>query len=152
MTSQDNFELVSEPTTSIPSSDATSTLLTVESAIKTRMSQIERKKGEIKTLRETIISYLENDETYLEREQLAKEAAKQKLKTKKDLLLKLEIRQTVEKMKGLQEELKETKEAFSYYLTQYQQMTGQNQFEGDDGEVQDIVYIAKLIKRSVFEK
>ncbi|KKR09581.1 MAG: hypothetical protein UT38_C0027G0001, partial [Microgenomates group bacterium GW2011_GWA2_39_19] len=73
-------------------------------------------------------------------------------KVKKELLAKPDIVHTVEKLKAMNDNLKELKEGLSYFLAQYQQMTGQSSFEDEDGEVRDIVYVAKLVKRSAFDK
>ncbi|OGY09696.1 MAG: hypothetical protein A3D24_04550 [Candidatus Blackburnbacteria bacterium RIFCSPHIGHO2_02_FULL_39_13] len=129
-----------------------STLVGVENSIKARLSHVERQKEEIKSLREMVTSYLENDPSYLELEQAAKNAAKEKTKVKKELLAKPDIVHTVEKLKAMNDNLKELKEGLSYFLAQYQQMTGQSSFEDEDGEVRDIVYVAKLVKRSAFDK
>lgn len=128
------------------------TLLSVENAIKARLAQIEQQKEETKALKEMVDSYLANDPLFTEHEEMAKNAAKQRNATKKALLAKPEARQIVEKLKAAQQDLKELKDGLSYYLTQYQQMTGQNHFEDEDGEVRDIVYVAKLVKRSAFDK
>ena len=52
-----------------------------------------------------------------------------------------------EKAKDLSIEIKEANLGLSEYLREYQRMTGQSEIEGDDGEVREIVYTAKLIKK-----
>lgn len=128
------------------------TIVSVENAIKTRLGHIGKQKEEAKTLREMIASYLQNDPLFVEHEEMAKNATRQRNATKRDLLAKSDARQMVEKLKAAREELKELQDGLSYYLTQYQQLTGQNSFEDEEGEVRDIVYIAKLVKRSAFDK
>jgi len=44
--------------------------------------------------------------------------------------------------------LKDLQNALSDYLREYQRLSGSNEIEGDDGEVREIVYVAKLVKRT----
>jgi hypothetical protein len=53
-----------------------------------------------------------------------------------------------EKVITTKEELKEVEEALSYYLREYQRLTGSNEFEGSDGELRQIVYMAKLVRKT----
>ncbi|OGY09249.1 MAG: hypothetical protein A2782_01890 [Candidatus Blackburnbacteria bacterium RIFCSPHIGHO2_01_FULL_43_15b] len=128
------------------------TLLSVENAIKTRLAQIGKQKEETKALKEMVDSYFLNDPLFQEHEEMAKNAAKQRNATKKALLAKSDAKQIVEKLRIARDEAKELKDGLSYYLTQYQQMTGQNHFEDENGEVRDIVYVARLVRRSAFDK
>ena len=47
-----------------------------------------------------------------------------------------------------QEHDKIAKEGLSDYLREYQRLSGSNEIEGEDGELREIVYTAKLVKKS----
>lgn len=53
-----------------------------------------------------------------------------------------------EKVKDLSGEVKELGGALSDYLREYQRMSGVNEIESEDGEVHEIVYTARLVKKS----
>lgn len=55
------------------------------------------------------------------------------------------------KLKDLKSEQTELKEGLSDYLRECQRLSGSNEIEGDDGEVREIVYTAKLVKKSQFK-
>ena len=44
----------------------------------------------------------------------------------------------------------ELNEGLSDYLREYQRLSGSNEIEGEDGELRTIVYVAKLVRKSVF--
>ena len=52
------------------------------------------------------------------------------------------------KLKSLKSEKKELQEGLSDYLREYQRLSGSNEIEGEDGEIRQIVYVAKLVKKS----
>ena len=132
-----------------PTSTDTSTVLTdLESLIKTSISGIDSKKNDIRKLNEMTTSFLEQDPTYQEHEKTAKEAARIKNATKSQLLKQPSVAQTLSKAKELKAELKETEEGLSDYLREYQRMSGSSEIEDNNGEVREIIYTAKLIKRS----
>jgi hypothetical protein len=120
----------------------------LEQSIKSAISTIDLQKSELTKLNEMVTGVLENDATYQEHAKLAKEAAKVKAATRKELLKQTAVAATVSKVKELHMEVKEQQQALSEYLREYQRMSGSNEIEGDDGEVREIVYMAKLIKRS----
>lgn len=127
-------------------------LFTVESAIKEHMSQIEKLGDELKPVKEMLDDYLDNDPTYRERTELAKKASQLKSQTKQQLLKQPNAVQLVEKIKTMKEEMKGLNEALSYYLREFQRLTGANEFEGSDGELRQIVYIAKLVRKTNLNK
>ena len=128
--------------------DSTQILTDLESMIKTSIAGIDLKKNELKKLNEMAESFLSQDPTYQEHEKAAKEAAKIKNKTKSELLKQPSVAQTIAKAKELKMELKETQDGLSDYLREFQRMSGSSEITDDAGEVRDIVYTARLVKRS----
>ena len=128
--------------------DTGEVLTNLETLIKTSISGIDRKKKEMKDLQEMTTSFLSQDETYQVQEKSAKEAARIKNATKFQLLKQPSVAQTIVKAKELKAELKETQNGLSEYLREYQRMSGSNEIEDEQGEIREIVYVAKLVKRS----
>lgn len=127
--------------------DDATVLVSLESTIKQHIRIIDQNKSELKKVREMLASALANDETYTLHDEEAKKAAKVRAATKSELM-KLGSNKTLsEKAHGLAAEIKESDEALSEYLREYQRISGSNEFETDDGEVREIVYVAKLVKK-----
>ena len=127
-------------------------LLLIEEAIKDRISKIENLKKEMEPHKEMLVSYLENDPVYREHNEAAKKATKQKSATKKQLLSVPAGRAIVEKITELKSDLSELEEGLSYYLREFQAATGANEIEGLDGELRQIVYMAKLVRKTQLNK
>ncbi len=130
------------------SGNAAQVLLDMEQLIKTNVGNIDRGKAELKKLREMLSSALENDETYRLHNEEAKKAAKQKSATKTQIMQQSQNKQLAEKVKDIAVQIKEADGALSDYLREYGRMSGANEIETDDGQIREIVYIAKLIKKS----
>lgn len=128
-------------------SDAT-VLVNLEQMIKTTTKTIDLQKSELRKHNEMVTSALENDATYQEHAKAAKDAAKVKNATKAELLKQPALATTMAKIKELRMELKEQQQALSEYLREYGRMSGSNEIEMDDGDLQQIVYVAKLVRRS----
>lgn len=128
--------------------NGTSVLLELERTIKNHITDIDRKRVELKKQREMMESALMNDETYRLHTEEAKKAAKVKGTTKLQILQLPENRQLSENVKDLSTEIRELNTALSDYLREYERMSGSNEIETDDGEVREIVYVAKLVKKS----
>jgi len=103
---------------------------------------------EVKPLDEMINSVLENDEVYRNHTEAAKEASKVKNATKAEIVKRPDVSNVYSKIKDKKSDLKEAKESLSEYLQEYSRLTGQRQFETPEGLVQEIVYSAKLVRRS----
>lgn len=129
------------------STDATM-ILELESMIKNSLTTVDRNKTELKKLKEMMESALTNDEGYREASEKAKEAAKVKGKAKLNVLANPATKQIDEKIKDLTQEIKDLNIGLSEYLREYQRLSGSSEIEGEDGEVREIVYVAKLIKKS----
>jgi hypothetical protein len=58
----------------------------------------------------------------------------------------------LDKVTVLKNELKEAQEALSSYLADFQRLTGVSEIEGEDGELRQIVYVAKLVRKTNLER
>lgn len=126
-----------------------SQLLRVEELIKTHLSRIDNLQAEVTKSREMLDGVLEGDETYREHDRLAKEAAKVRTKTKSELMKQPSVAGFAEKLKELKIQQKELKDGLGEYLSDYQRLSGANTIE-IDGEVRQIIYVPKLVKKSTF--
>jgi len=123
-------------------------LLKIEEMIKTHLAQIDSLGEEITKRKDMLDDIFVNNETYQEHDKAAKEAARIKSNTKKEILKRADAAELSEKLKDLKLEQKELRNGLSDYLREYQRLSGSNEIEGDDGEIREIVYTAKLVKRS----
>ncbi len=123
-------------------------LLDLEQLIKTNIANIDRGKAELKKQREMLTSALENDETYRLHNEEAKKAAKQKAQTKYQIMQLPQNKQLADKVKTIAADIKEADGALSDYLREYQRLSGANEIETEDGQIREIVYVAKLVKKS----
>ncbi len=123
-------------------------LTRIEEMIKTHLSQIGGLQEEITKHLDMVNDILANDETYQEHDKLAKEAARIKSNTKKEIMKRVDVADFANKLKSLKSEQKELREGLSDYLREYQRLSGSNEIEGEDGELREIVFVAKLVKRS----
>ncbi|OGE19450.1 hypothetical protein A3J19_02185 [Candidatus Daviesbacteria bacterium RIFCSPLOWO2_02_FULL_41_8] len=123
-------------------------LARIEEMIKTHLAQIDSLAEEITKYKDMVDDVLANDETYQEHDKLAKEAARVKSNTKKEIMKRVDVADFANKLKSLKSEQKELKGGLSDYLREYQRLSGSNQIEGEDGEFREIVFVAKLVKRS----
>jgi hypothetical protein len=120
----------------------------LESSIKEHIASIDTSKTELRKLKEMLLDTFSNDPTYQEHDKGVKDATKIRTKTKQELLKQPGAAELNSKIKELSSELKDFQNALSDYLREYQRLSGSNEIEGDDGEVREIVYVAKLVKRS----
>jgi hypothetical protein len=120
----------------------------LESLIKNHISGIDKRKNELKKYREMINDSLTNDRVYQEQDKAAKESAKVRNVTKSQLLKQPSLMDTVKKMHETAAELKEMNEALSDYLSEFRRISGSNEIETDEGEVREIIYVAKLVKKA----
>lgn len=120
----------------------------IEEMIKTHISQIDNLKEEIDKHKDMLDDIFVNEETYQEHDKLAKEAARVRTATKQQILKRPNVADLSNKIKTLKSEKMELNEGLSDYLREYQRLSGSNEIEGEDGEVREIVYVAKLVKKS----
>lgn len=123
-------------------------IINMESMIKSHISSIDRLAGEIKKHKQMLYDIFANDPTFQAHDKEAKQASKVKATTRAQILKRPQAADLQNQIKGMQSEASQLKGALSDYLQEYQRLSGVNQIEGDDGEVREIVYIAKLVKKS----
>ncbi len=141
--------MADEPTEAPETADnSAQVLLDLENLIKTHITGIEKRRAELKTQREMLSSALGNNASYKEAEGKAKEAGKVKAAIKSQIMKEPANAALGEKVRELAGEIKEMDGALSEYLREYQRMSGASEIEGEDGEVREIVYVAKLVKKS----
>lgn len=122
-------------------------VVSLESSIKSHISSIDNLEEELKKQKEMLDDIFANDETYQKHLEASKEATKIKAATKKQILNQPQAKELDQKIKSMRSEIKEQEAALSDYLQEYNRMTGVTEIEGEDGEVREIVYVAKLVKR-----
>jgi ribosomal 50S subunit-associated protein YjgA (DUF615 family) len=132
--------------------DAVKTQISVEQLIKSYISRIARLKEDLKPVSEMLNDLLINNEEYKIAADAAKEASKKKSAVKKKVLSTPEGKTLNDKVSELKEDLKEAQESLSSYLTEYQRLTGSGEIEGEDGELRQIVYVAKLVRKTNLER
>lgn len=123
-------------------------LQNLQSQINIYISRIENLKQEIQPVKEMIDSYLANDPLYAELSVKAKEAAKEKGKRKRELMNAPNGKSLNQKIEKIKEEQDEANKMLSQLLSEYQKATGSTVFEGSDGEIRQIVMIAKLVRKT----
>lgn len=123
-------------------------LIRIEEMIKTHIAQIDNLSKEITKRRDMVSDIFGNDETYQEHDKIAREAAKVRSGTKQQILKRPDVADLSAKLKELRSEKNELKNGLSDYLREYQRLSGSNEIEGEDGEVREIVYVARLVKKS----
>jgi len=129
-------------------STSTDVLLNLESMIKQTISTLELNKTELHKRKEMLNDLFVNDATYQEHDKAAKEAAKIRNKTRSELMKQPAAFDIHQKCKELSTEIKELQLGMSDYLREYMRMSGQNEIEGEDGEVREIIQVAKLVKKA----
>lgn len=115
--------------------------------INNHVLSLENNRTELKKLREMLDSALTNDPTYKNHADEAKAAIKIKSATRQEILKNNSLAEIVLKIKDLTAEIKEKDAALSDYLREYQRQTGSDEIEAANGEVQEIVYVARLVKK-----
>ena len=122
-------------------------ILSVETLINSTTSRFEVLDKEYKEQKSMLDAILENDTEYQEISQEAKKQAKLKTIAKQKVMQKTEAAHIAEKIRDYQVQIKELKNALSDYLAQYVTVSGNNQIEGPDGVLRQIIYSAKLVKQ-----
>lgn len=128
--------------------DSGQILINMEGLIKNHIASIDKLSQEVKKLKEMLDDIFKNDPTYQQHDEKVKEATKVRQTTKQQILKRPQAADLDEKIKSLKSQLKENQTSLSDYLQEYQRLSGVNEIEGDDGEIREIVYVAKLVKKS----
>lgn len=131
---------------SAASPNQASVLVNLEQLIKTHIGNIDRITEESKKHKDMLDDIFDNDPTYRQHSEAAKEASKVKAATRAEIMKQPQVFELSEKVKTMRSEIKELKAALSDYLQEYRRMSGVSQIEDDRGEVREIVYTAKLVK------
>lgn len=145
MDDQDN---IADPGATSNNSNQASVLMNLERLIKSHIASIDKLTQDLAEYRQMLEDIFNNDSTYKDHLEKAKEATKIKTSTKQQILKQPQPANLANKIKSMGSELKELKNALSDYLKEFQRMSGLNEIEGEDGEIREIVYTAKLIKKS----
>jgi len=141
-------EIVEEtPTEGAQSSDAT-VLLSLEDMIKNNIATIDKETAELREKRHMFVDAFQNDATFKEHEDKAREANVTKLATKQQILKQPAMMQMAEKIKSMAADLKERKAAVSDYLLEYQRLTQATTIEDLDGNLREIHNNATAVKKS----
>ncbi len=125
-------------------------LIKIEEMIKVHISQVEKLEEDITKYKEMVDNIFGNDSTYQEHDKVAKEAAKIRAKTKSEIMKRKDVAELSDKLKDLKTEKSELEGGLSDYLREYQRLSGSNEIETEDGQVREIVYVAKLVKKPAF--
>lgn len=128
--------------------DQVNVILNLENLVKSHITRIDRLKVELKQNNEMLEDILANDATYKEHSEKAKEANRIKANTRKEISKRSDVAQLSGKIKAMKMDIKELDTALSEYVKEYQRLSGSNEIEGEDGEVREIVYTARLVKKA----
>ncbi len=123
-------------------------LVRIEEMIKTHITQIDQLQEEISKRKDMVADVFTNNEVFQQHDKVAKEASQIRSATKAQIMKRPEVADLSAKLKELKSQQSELKEGLSDYLREYQRLSGSNEIEGEDGEVREIVYTAKLVKKS----
>jgi hypothetical protein len=127
-------------------------LLELEATIKNHITLIDQNKAALRKHREMLESALLNDETYRTHTEEAKNAAKTKALTKYQIMQLPVNKVLADKVKELSAKTRDLNSALSDYLREYMRMSGTNEIETDEGELREIIYVAKLVKKAARPK
>jgi hypothetical protein len=130
------------------SADTAQVIISLESMIKNHISSLSKLEEEFRKHKEMLDDIFASDETYQKHLEAAKEATKVKTATRMQILRRPQAADLDKKVKELKADIKENQASLSDYLGEYQRLSGVNEIESDDGEVHEIVFSAKLIRRS----
>lgn len=134
-------------------SDQATVLSSLDELIKSHIASIDRLREEKKKLSETLADGFNNDAAFKQASDKVKEASKGRAAARAQILNRPGVLEIANKVKSVNAEIKEKQMSLSDYLLEYQRLAdGVNEIEGYDGEVREIVHIAKLVKKTKTEK
>ena len=128
--------------------DEANLVIKLEGLIKNHISQIDKLRIELSDQRAMLADSFEGDPTYKEHAEAAKAANKVKAATKAEILKRPSVAVIAEKVKSMSSQMKELQAALSDYLGEFNRLSGITEIEGEDGELREIVYVAKLVKKT----
>ena len=128
-------------------------ILNMEDLIRRHLGMLTKLDEEHNKHKEMLEDIFNSDETYKAHNEKVKEANKVKSQTKLEILKKPEAAGLAAKVKDLKTQIKETQGVISEYLQEYQKLSGISEIEDEQGDIREIIYTAKLIKKnSKYEK
>lgn len=128
------------------------TITDLTGLINGHIAGLDRERENLGKLSEMLDDILANDPAYKEAAEKAKEQAKEKSKAKANVLGETHAHDLAFKIKDSRIEIKQLSLELSNFLTEYQKLTDSNEFEGEDGEIRQIVYTAKLVGKTNFNE
>ena len=120
------------------------------SVINDHVAHIDQLKKQAKELKDMLDSLYQNDTTYQTHDSAVKEAVKIRNATKKQIQKLPQAADLVARVTDLKGQMKEYADNLSDYLKEYARSTGSTTIESSDGELRQIVYVAKLVKKNDF--
>ena len=123
-------------------------MLNLEQMIKNHLTQIDKTKENLKKHKEMLDDIFLNDPTYQEHDKKAKEAARIKNATKNELLKRTDVADLNSKVRVMKITVKEFQSALNEYVREYQRLSGVNEITDEQGNVLEIVYTVKLVRKS----
>src|SRR3989338_8832896 len=138
---------ISPPADESTSQDA-SVMLNLEQMIKNHLTQIDKTKENLKKHQEMLDDIFLNDPTYQEHDKKAKEAASIKNATKSEVLKRTDVADLNAKVREMKITVKEAQGALTEYVMEYQRLSGVNEITDEQGNVLEIVYTVKLVRKS----
>ncbi len=122
-------------------------LMSMEGLIRNHLSSLRKLQGDLSKHKEMLDDILANDPTYQEHLAAANEASKTKNTTKAEVLKQPQAADLDKKIKDIKVEMKENSGSLSDYLSEYSRLSGLTEIEDDEGNMMQISFSAKLIKR-----
>ncbi len=142
-------EETTTPTVGLPNDNSPAmVILNLENLIRTHLTSIDTMEDELKKHSDMLNDIFENDPTYKEHAEKSKEASRVKTNTKLQILKQPQAAELDSKVKTFKSELGDTKAALADYVREYARLSGLTEITGDDGEIREIVYTAKLVKKA----
>jgi len=127
-----------------------STITNLSGLINGHIAGLDREKENLGKLSEMLSDILANDPKYKEATDKAKELIKEKSKAKANVLQQPTAHDIAFKIKDSRNEVKQLSLELSNFLTEYQKLTGSSEFEGEDGEMRQIITTAKIVGKTNF--
>jgi hypothetical protein len=123
-------------------------LLNIESLITSHDTKLQALEKELHEQKAMLDDLFNGDPEYLEAADGAKKASKVKTLAKNKVMQRSEAKALVDKVKDAQMQIKELKVALSDYLSQYVSLSGMNTLTAPDGAIWEILYSARINKKT----
>lgn len=137
-----------EPATTAP--DLVTNTLNLTETINSFLTQVDRLKEEVGKYKDMLDSIYENDPTYQQHDAAVREATKIRSATKKQIQKMPQAADLANKVVDMRQQIKDLNTDLSEVLQQYEKATGLRQIESSDGQIRQIIYTARLVKKNDF--